>query len=257
MQWFEIDKVDEDTYVISENKHWEEFNTYYLLGDRYNLVIDCGIGIYKIKDLLNKIDQKEKKLIITHMHWDHIGNIEEFKEVYLSEKANYYFENGYWEPIEEVRKKVIRDVNQNLLPDSFNIDEYEIGKSKRGKVIKEGETFGLGNRKIEVIETPGHTEDHICLYDKTNKYLFAGDFIYQGPLYLERDYTDIEDYFLSLKKLIENYPEIEKILSSHYKPEISSKYLKEIYQFILKLKEKGEFKQGTGIHKNSKHEIIL
>ncbi len=237
--------------------HWEEFNTYYLIGEKYNLAIDCGIGIYKIKDILNGIDHKKKKLAITHMHWDHVGNLAEFKEVFLSEKANQYFEHGYWEPIEEVRAKVIRDVNLKLIPDNFNINEYRIEQSKRGKVINDGDTFKLGNRIIEVIETPGHTEDHLCFYDKTNKYLFAGDFIYKGPLYLESDYTDIEKYFHSLKKIINKYPNTKKILSSHYEPEISFDYLKEIYQFILNLKEKGKYQQGTGEHSNGNQKIIL
>ena len=257
MQWFEVDQIDEITYVISENQHWEKFNTYYLIGEKYNVVIDCGIGIYKIKEILKTIDDKPIKLFITHMHWDHIGNMEEFKEIYLSEKANYYLKKGYWEPIEEVQEKVIRDVDQKLLPDDFEVENYTIETSGRGNVVKDEDIFNLGNREIEVIETPGHTEDHLCFYDRTNKYLFAGDFIYKGPLFLERDYTDIDDYFDSLEKIINNYPDIKKILSSHYEPEISFNYLKEIYQFILKLKEEGKYKQGTKVHKNGKHKIFL
>ena len=137
MKWYDINKIDKDTYVIEENKHWHKFNIYYCIGDKYNLVIDCGLGLYKVKKLLKEIDDKKIKLVITHMHWDHIGNINEFKEVYLSKRANYYFKNGINMSLEKIRKLLLKDLDKTLIPNDFNIKDYQIDKSDRGKEIKE------------------------------------------------------------------------------------------------------------------------
>ena len=44
MGWFDIEKIDDETYVISENKHYEETNIYYLIGEKFNVCIDTGMG---------------------------------------------------------------------------------------------------------------------------------------------------------------------------------------------------------------------
>lgn len=257
MKWYDINKIDKDTYLIEENKHWHKFNIYYLIGSKYNLVIDCGIGLYKIKELLKEIDNKKVKLVVTHMHWDHIGNIDEFKEVYLSKRANYYFKNGIKMPIEKIRKLLLKDLDKELLPEDFEIRGYNVEKSERGKEIKEGETFRMGNRKVKVIETPGHTDDHISLYDQSKNYLFTGDLLYKGPLFLKAKYINLEDYFKSIKKLKKNYKEIEKILSSHKEPIIDKAYLDDIYNFLLDLKKEDKYHKGSGVHKKGKYKIYL
>ena len=43
--WFTIDTIDENTYAISEYKHWEETHCYLLNGTKHSLLIDTGLGI--------------------------------------------------------------------------------------------------------------------------------------------------------------------------------------------------------------------
>jgi glyoxylase-like metal-dependent hydrolase (beta-lactamase superfamily II) len=42
-------------------------------------------------------------------------------------------------------------------------------------VVKGGELLTLGDREFEIIATPGHSNDSICLYCAEEKVLFAGD----------------------------------------------------------------------------------
>lgn len=37
--WFTIDKIDGDTYIISEYRHWEETHCYLLNGESYELEV--------------------------------------------------------------------------------------------------------------------------------------------------------------------------------------------------------------------------
>mgnify|MGYP006876764682 FL=1 len=41
--WFTIDKIDVDTYIISEYRHWEETHCYLLNGNTRSLFIDTGL----------------------------------------------------------------------------------------------------------------------------------------------------------------------------------------------------------------------
>lgn len=43
--WFTTEKIDSDTYIISEYRHPEETHCYLLLGAERALLIDTGLGI--------------------------------------------------------------------------------------------------------------------------------------------------------------------------------------------------------------------
>lgn len=46
--WFTVDKIDSDTFAVSEYKHWEETHCYLLCGTKKALLIDTGLGISNI-----------------------------------------------------------------------------------------------------------------------------------------------------------------------------------------------------------------
>ena len=48
--WFTMDQVDADTYILSEYRHWEENHCYLLNGTERSLLIDTGLGICNIQD---------------------------------------------------------------------------------------------------------------------------------------------------------------------------------------------------------------
>lgn len=66
--------------------------------------------------------------------------------------------------------------------------------------LKEGDTVELGDRKFEVIHTPGHRPGAICLYDRKNGVLISGDVICGERTNLIR--MDKEIYIASLRKLL-------------------------------------------------------
>ena len=53
--WFTIERIDEDTYSISEYCHWEETHAYLLSGTEYSLIIDTGLGIMNIYEEVTKL----------------------------------------------------------------------------------------------------------------------------------------------------------------------------------------------------------
>ena len=52
--WFSVEKIDVNTFVISEYKHWEETHCYLLIGTKFAVLIDTGLGVANIKCAVKK-----------------------------------------------------------------------------------------------------------------------------------------------------------------------------------------------------------
>jgi len=67
--------------------------------------------------------------------------------------------------------------------------------------LKDGDQVELGDRKFEIIHTPGHTPGNICLYQKENQLLIAGDSLCGDRVDLIR--MDKDTYINSIKRLLD------------------------------------------------------
>ncbi len=79
--WFTIEKIDNNTYAISEYGHWEKMHSYLLIGKTYALLIDTGLGIGNIKKEVDLLTDLPVKVVTTHVHWDHIGGHSLFGDI--------------------------------------------------------------------------------------------------------------------------------------------------------------------------------
>jgi len=66
--------------------------------------------------------------------------------------------------------------------------------------LKDGDTVQLGDRRFDIIHTPGHRPGAICLYDSMNHFLISGDSVCGERTNLIR--MDKEIYIASVKKLL-------------------------------------------------------
>ncbi|MBU5676936.1 MBL fold metallo-hydrolase [Alkaliphilus sp. MSJ-5] len=257
MNWFDINKIDYKTYVISENKHYEKTNIYFLIGKNFNVCIDSGMGLHKIGHVLDKIDNKERRVITTHSHWDHIGNHDEFDEVYFHKNAKDLLKTGELTTLEVIRQEIVKDIDKKYIPKEFEIDTYKPYDGRNGLVVEDGDIIDQGDRQLEIIHTPGHTIDSISIFEKETGYLFVGDFLYSGPLYCRSDNNDPNAYYTSLEKLLRKNYEITKILSAHYDPDLGKDYIAKTFELLKKAKEDRKLEKGSGNYKYKDMEIIL
>jgi glyoxylase-like metal-dependent hydrolase (beta-lactamase superfamily II) len=84
--------------------------------------------------------------------------------------------------------------------------------------------------EFEVVKTPGHSPDSICLYEKKKKWLFSGDTLYPGPIYLHLKESNLPEYVKSLRKLMKY--KITKIFSAHNDFLFPKKNINKIYDLI-------------------------
>lgn len=140
--------------------------------------------------LLEQVLKQERTVIsdvvITHWHHDHIGAVEDLRE----------------------KKLIDDDCNvwkfpRNDLKEDF--DEMKIKKLVDGHEFKIDEDITL-----KIFYTPGHTTDHVILFDDKEKTVYSGDCILgEGTAVFE----DLYDYMNSLEKILNLKP--KKIYPGH------------------------------------------
>ncbi len=138
-------------YVFSDM----DVNVFYI--EKTKTLIDTGT-----KPLQNEFckyirDMDVENVVLTHVHFDHIGGIDLFKDypVFMSRGSMEIFESG--------------DDTYMLFSQVGDIPPESTGHNLKGV-----DEF----LSLKVFHTPGHLVGSICLYDEVQKYLFSGDLIF-------------------------------------------------------------------------------
>lgn len=158
---FTLQQVSRDVWAI------DEFGIdimYLIIGTERALLIDTGIGIGNIRSVVETMTHLPYDVVNTHHHYDHVGGNGCFSMVYAHKKAIPVIQE---QNNLQSRKEFFR--SQEARPEynyeaSLEFDASIIGDFEM-KGIEEGFVFHLGNRDLEVLDTPGHTKDGICLLE--------------------------------------------------------------------------------------------
>ena len=254
--WFTVEKIDNQTYAISEYGHWEQTHAYLFLGQKIAVLLDTGTGIGNIKEEIDKLTRLPIMVITSHCHWDHIGGHEHFQDISIHADDRDWLENGIPLPLEAVKANLMREPFSTKPPPEFDLAQYKIYKGEPTHILKDEEGINLGGRKLKIIHTPGHSPGHICLYEEKTGYLATGDILYAGTIYADYPSTNPATLQKSIRKLA-NLPKITKILPGHNSLDISVDILKKFYNLCEKISAKGEMQHGSGLHKTQGISLLL
>ncbi len=241
MGWFTVEKIDEDTYVLSEYRHWEETHCYLLNGKDRSLLIDTGLGICSIYDEVTRLTELPIMAVATHVHWDHIGGHRYFADFFAHEEELDWLQGKFPLPVEAVRKMV---ADRCELPKDFDRNAYTIFQGTPAKVLKEGDRIDLGGRIVKVLHTPGHSPGHMCFWEQERGYLFTGDLVYCGTLFANYPSTDPTAYLESLEK-ISALP-VQKVLPGHHSLDVQPDLIERMREAFCRLKANGQLHHGSG-----------
>src|SRR4030065_1049933 len=124
-----------------------------------SLLIDSGPA-HTAEELTAFLKDKEVKTVVnTHHHEDHIAANALLKERYGVELLAH--------PL------AVNKINQ---PATLYPYQEEVWGYPTPCQVKEiGHTVTTNHFRFEVIPTPGHDRDHICLFEQTHGWLFTGD----------------------------------------------------------------------------------
>jgi len=214
--WFEVYKVAPGVFAIYEPHQAEEVISYLIVGTKQALLFDTGMGIANIRKVVTQLTSRPVVVLNSHTHNDHVGGNSLFTFVY-----------GMDTDFTRANAKGSRDDSQEelapgmvcgSLPKGFDPKTYVTKPWHVSLFVHNGFKINLGGRTLEIISTPGHTPDAICLIDRANGLLFTGDTYYPAPIWLYRPETDLDAYVASVKKLAGLAPQIKLVLGAHNIP---------------------------------------
>lgn len=116
-------------------------NVWKFEGKGETVLIDAGTG-----DSWEEIKKLENvdKVVVTHSHYDHVDNLPKIEDRYDPEILAYE-------------------------PENLPVEASE---------LEEGDEINLSGLIFEVLHTPGHRDDSICLYNREKGLLFTGDLLF-------------------------------------------------------------------------------
>lgn len=241
--WFTIEVIDNDTFAISEYSHWEETHCYLLCGTRTALLIDSGLGVGNIKDVVVNLTSLPVFVATTHAHWDHIGGHALFEHFSIHQEEVSWIKEKFPLPLNVVKRNLLNPTC--TFPSEFDIDRYQVFSGNPSTVFHDLDHIDLGNRQITVIHTPGHSPGHCCFYEESRQYLFSGDLIYQGCLDAFYPTTDPQQFFQSVAR-VASLP-IKRVLPAHHNLDIPVSLIHDIHQRFKGLYNRGMLTQGAGM----------
>ena len=251
--WFTTQKIDAQTFAISEYKHWEETHCYLLLGTGRAALIDTGLGVANIKEVVENLTDLPVDVITTHAHWDHIGGHKYFPNFAVHEAEVSWISEQFPIPLQAVKKNLTRKPCD--FSADFRLDDYQIFKGNPTSVLHDGDRIDLGNRTLQVIHTPGHSPGHCCFYEPDRGWLYSGDLIYQGCLDAFYPTTDPLAFMRSAEKVKSLNP--QRIFPAHHSPDIPASLACEIADAFASLHRLGKLQQGSGIFDFGRFQIHI
>lgn len=178
--WFHVEEVSPHTYAISEFAHWEEPHCYLLLGMERAVLIDTGLGVSNIRNVVEQITSLPVLVVTTHVHWDHIGGHGEFENFAVHEAEQEWISGRFPLPLEAVKHSLTD--RPCSFPEDFALLHYQLFQGKPSQFLRDGDVLDLGGRCLHIIHTPGQSPGHCCFYEPERRYLYSGDLIYRGCL---------------------------------------------------------------------------
>lgn len=217
--WYDVEKPADRTWSITEGGM---FGSQLLAGDERALLIDAGAGIGDIRGMAEQLVDVPVTLLLTHAHWDHVGNGHRFERV-LAHPLAHDAGHVSVEPLSLTPEAWAEDwlAAGNELPDGVDPDAIEIPPVTGVVSVFPGTTIELGGRTVELLATPGHAADHLSVLDRGSDRIFVSDVVHiDYDCYAHFPGGDVRDYCGTLDLLVDLFDAgaYDEIHFSHVPP---------------------------------------
>ena len=243
-EWFTVQRLDAATWALSEDGHPLRTHSYLCAGRERALLIDTGLGVGRIGDVVARLTGLPVTVIATHAHWDHLGGHGEFGDVGVHRAELDWITGRFPLSAERVRAELARGWD---VPAGFDLASYGVFAGRPSRVLDGGERFDLGGRVLEAIHAPGHSPGHLCFWEAERGYLFAGDLVYRGTLFAHYPSTDPAAYLASLET-VARLP-VTRLLPGHHSLDVPVSLVAEVRDAFRSLDRTGDLRHGSGLHR--------
>jgi glyoxylase-like metal-dependent hydrolase (beta-lactamase superfamily II) len=227
--------MESGVHLISEPGH---VNSWLVEGSSNAILFDTGLGVANIRKVAEDITPRRLLVVNSHYHFDHTGGNRffdgfaihriggdlvskpsppELAELYMAYTKRLLEAWGPYREADDLyfhlltAERMIRP-----LPEGFDPMGYRVVPSVPTRLLIDGDVLDLGGRKLQVLHTPGHSPDCICLLDEANGLLFGGDTINTGPIYAQMQDSDLEEFARSTARLAELAEGYRRVFVCHF-----------------------------------------
>jgi len=201
--YYIIQAIDSKTFAIGEPRYNQQNVNYLIVGSERAILFDAGSGYRDIRPVASALTDRPITFLPSHFHYDHVGNGISFDRLAVVD-------------LPHIRKRV--DGNELRLTWEEHLgsfEGYDVPTWTVHKWLAPGEMIQLGDRELQVLFTPGHTDDSVSLLDAASSYLFSGDFIYPGPLYAFLPTSNMGSYLQGTNTMIAAIVPGTRIFGAH------------------------------------------
>ncbi len=247
---YRVQQIDATTYLVDEFDEKDSVSMYLLIGTREAVLIDTGFGTIPLSEIVSSLTDLPVRVLLTHAHFDHAGAAGQFERVMLAEAD--------LDQYRETREAFLAQGSglQAALPESEKLEPVLCGK--------ETEMMDPGDRPLELVLLPGHTQGCVCIVDQTHGLVYTGDCCCKADLLMfMRHHASLEACIQGFLRLKERAKGCRQTWPAHHeKPvplEILDWYL-ELCQAILDKRVEGEpapFAQGMMTRYRGKNGIAI
>lgn len=182
-----------------------------LVGEQSAILWDNGFGDDAIGEYVHELTSLPVIPIVSHVHFDHMGAYAQFSDLWLHERE-------------------LPSIPRMFPDEKFDEDNLLLGKTKL-HVIREDCQIDLGNRKVDIFLTPGHTQGSICLYDHKTRLVLAGDTVNQRVfLFCAVPPVPLRTYRESLEKI--QKLDAAGILAGHHPEPIPPSWIDRLLRMV-------------------------
>jgi glyoxylase-like metal-dependent hydrolase (beta-lactamase superfamily II) len=219
--WFSLTWVTARTAVITE-PHMDDLlraGLWYLRGRDRDLLIDTGNGVSALRPFLARLARggrpRETVCVCTHAHIDHVGGFHEFERRLLhpaeDDLATRVRSTAPLAPALWPAEILAQLAQSGFHPPSVLLDAvpypgfdpygFRHERAAPTHLVQGGDEIDLGDRRLSVVDLPGHTPGSIGLIDHEERALISGDAVYDGGLIDTLPESDVEAYTRTMETL--------------------------------------------------------
>jgi glyoxylase-like metal-dependent hydrolase (beta-lactamase superfamily II) len=156
-----IEKVKSRNIVFRYHPAEWDLNIHLIMGDKYNYIVDTGLGSKSVAPVKEYIKDSRKQMIVinTHYHWDHVWGNHAFCDCpIVSHTLCREITAAKWDEMMSRNGSFVRGEARMCLPNLVFQD-----------------MLYFPDDGIRIFHTPGHTQDCISVLDEVEGIINVGD----------------------------------------------------------------------------------
>ncbi len=207
LRWFDdyyvVGDMGEGAFVIGEPLYGQCNFSYLITGSQRALLFDTGPGVRDISPVVRALTLLPVEVLPSHLHFDHTGNLHHFDAVALPDLPALHAQahDGVF--------------SLGLYQSLGFMEGFERRPFRVHHWLKGGSEIDLGERRLQLVNVPGHTPESVVLVDRSANRVYAGDFIYPSDIYAFLPGANLSDYAASARRVEAMVDDQTQILGAH------------------------------------------